>query len=227
MSFIPTLDTSAPARPRLSRTLDPVEVRVLGSLMEKQLSTPEYYPLTLNALLAACNQKSNREPVTELSESDIESALDRLQEEKLAWKVMGGRAVRFDHNLDAVWQLRNPEKALLTLLFLRGPQTSGELRGRSERLHRFESTDAVDQVLRDMAAHSQPLVRKLARRPGQKEERWAHLVAGDVVESAAIPSIESTPSPSSEPLSIRVARLEEKIAAIEKALESLKLQLGG
>jgi uncharacterized protein YceH (UPF0502 family) len=195
--------------------------------MEKQLSTPEYYPLTLNALLAACNQKSNREPVMELSESDIESALDRLQEEKLAWKVMGGRAVRFDHNLDAVWQLRNPEKALLTLLFLRGPQTSGELRGRSERLHRFESTDAVDEVLRDMVAHSQPLVRRLARRPGQKEERWAHLVSGEVVDNAPMPAFESSPTLSGEPLSVRVARLEEKIAAIEEALHALKSQLGG
>ena len=227
MSFVPTLDAGAPSRPRLSRTLDPVEIRVLGSLMEKQLSTPEYYPLTLNALLAACNQKSNREPVMDLSEADVQSALDRLQEEKLAWKVMGGRAVRFDHNLDAVWQLRSPEKALLTLLFLRGPQTSGELRGRSERLHRFETTDAVDEVLRDMVAHSQPLVRRLARRPGQKEERWAHLAGGEVADHAPMPAAESNAAPSGEPLSMRVARLEEKIAAIEKALDALKSQLGG
>ena len=227
MSFIPTLDTGAPGRPRLSRTLDPVEIRVLGGLMEKQLSTPEYYPLTLNALVAACNQKSNREPVMELTEPDVQSALDRLQEEKLVWKVMGGRAVRFDHNLDAVWQLRNPEKALLTLLFLRGPQTAGELRGRSDRLHRFESTDAVDEVLRDMTAHSQPLVRKLPRRPGQKEERWAHLVAGDDFDSAATPAIETASTAPGEPLSTRVARLEEKIAAIEEALLALKSQLGG
>lgn len=195
--------------------------------MEKQLSTPEYYPLTLNALVAACNQKSNREPVMELTEVDVQSALDRLQEEKLSWKVMGGRAVRYDHNLDTVWQLRNPEKALLTLLFLRGPQTAGELRGRSDRLHRFDSTGAVEEVLRDMAAHSQPLVRQLPRRPGQKEERWAHRVAGDVFDSAATPAVETVSVASGEPLSTRVARLEERVAAIEQALLALKSQLGG
>src|SRR6185369_16902031 len=119
--------------------LKETEVRVLGCLIEKQLSTPEYYPLTLNALLAACNQKSNREPVMELAEDDVQRALDRLQDEKLVWRVMGGRAVRFDHNLDKVWHLKPAEKGILTLLFLRGPQTSGELRGRSDRLHKFES----------------------------------------------------------------------------------------
>src|SRR5712692_11920997 len=138
MSFIPTLDTDSPQRPRIPRPLDATEIRVLGSLMEKQLSTPEYYPLTLNALVAACNQKSNREPVMELSESDVQDALDRLQSEKLVWKVVGGRAVRWDHNLDANLQLDRPAKAILTLLFLRGAQTPGELRGRSDRLSGFE-----------------------------------------------------------------------------------------
>src|SRR3954466_1928456 len=146
MTFIPTLDTEGKQRPRLSRTLDPIEVRILGSLAEKQLTTPEYYPLTLNALVAACNQKSNREPVMELSESDVQRALDRLQDEKLMWKVMGGRAVRYDHNLDVQWQLDRRSKALLTLLFLRGPQTAGELRGRSERLHEFESIGEVEET---------------------------------------------------------------------------------
>src|SRR5205085_10966827 len=98
MSYIPPLDESKPRRARLPRPLDPIEIRILGTLMEKQLSTPEYYPLTLNALVAACNQKSNREPVMELSEEEIERALNRLQDEKLVWRVMGGRAVRFDHN---------------------------------------------------------------------------------------------------------------------------------
>src|SRR5512142_2429769 len=106
--------------------------------MEKQMAPPEYYPLTLNALMAACNQKSNREPVMELAEGDVQRALDRLQDEKLVWKVLGGRAVRYDHNLDHVWHVNRREKALLTLLMLRGAQTSGELRGRSERLQSFE-----------------------------------------------------------------------------------------
>src|SRR5581483_7301656 len=120
-----------------SRELDPVEIRILGSLVEKQMATPEYYPLTLNALVAACNQKSNREPVMELSETDVQHALDRLQDEKLVWKVMGGRAVRWEQNLDSSLQIDRASKAVLGLLFLRGPQTAGELRSRSDRLYAF------------------------------------------------------------------------------------------
>ena len=222
MTYIPDLDTSRPQRPRIPRTLDATEIRVLGSLMEKQLTTPEYYPLTLNALLAACNQKSNREPVMELSEQDVARALDRLQDEKLIWKVMGGRAVRYDHNLDAVWHLKREEKALLTLLFLRGPQTAGELRGRSDRLQTFDSVPQAEETLRDMAAHSEPLVRKLERRPGQKEERWLHTVGGEAVEEAAVVAA----APSGEPLSARVARLEERIASLESLLSELRVKLG-
>src|SRR5712691_1070942 len=140
MSYsVTTLDGERKPRRLPARELDPLEIRILGSLMEKQLATPEYYPLTLNALVAACNQKSNREPVMELGEADVERALNRLQDEKLAWRVMGGRAVRFDHNLDALWHINRREKAVLTLLFLRGAQTAGEMRGRSDRLHSFES----------------------------------------------------------------------------------------
>jgi len=223
MTFIPTLDTDSRHRPRVPRTLDPIEVRILGSLMEKQLSTPEYYPLTLNALMAACNQKSNREPVMDLGEGEIERALNRLQDEKLVWRVMGGRAVRFDHNLDSVWHLTRREKALLTLLFLRGPQTAGELRGRSDRLHSFETVAEVEDTLRDMAAHSEPLVRQLARRPGQKEERWAHTVGGAIVETT---EPESPEAPRSEPLALRVQRLEEQVAALAAELRELKGKLG-
>jgi len=225
MTFIPTLDTDSRQRPRIPRALDPVEIRVLGSLMEKQLSTPEYYPLTLNALVAACNQKSNREPVMELTEAEVQRALDRLQDEKLVWRVMGGRAVRFDHNLDSVWHLNRREKALLTLLFLRGAQTAGELRGRSDRLQTFESVTEVEDLLREMGAHSEPLVRQLARRAGQKEERWAHLAGGAVSEPA--PAAEETePRSGGEPLSVRVQRLEERLADVERALNELKEKLG-
>jgi len=226
MTFIPTLDTDSKHRPRIPRALDPVEIRVLGSLMEKQLATPEYYPLTLNALVAACNQKSNREPVMELGESEVQRALDRLQDEKLVWRVMGGRAVRFDHNLDSVWHLTRSEKALLTLLFLRGPQTAGELRGRSDRLQTFDSVPEVEDLLREMAAHSEPLVKQLARRPGQKEERWAHLAGGAVVEDAVAPVAEHEPRGGGEPLSARVQRLEETVAALANELRELKAKLG-
>ncbi|HEY0159215.1 MAG TPA: YceH family protein [Thermoanaerobaculia bacterium] len=228
MTFVPTLDTEGPRRPRIPRTLDPVEIRVLGALMEKQLSTPEYYPLTLNALVAAANQKSNREPVMELSEQEIQRALDRLQDEKLVWRVMGGRAVRFDHNLDSVWHIDRREKAILTLLFLRGPQTAGELRGRSDRLQSFHSVPEVEELLRDMAAHSEPLVRELPRRPGQKEERWAHTAGGAIVESAPAPAADASEGRAGgEPLSVRVQRLEEQVAALTEELRALKSNLGG
>jgi uncharacterized protein YceH (UPF0502 family) len=223
MTFIPTLDTEGKQRPRIPRTLDPIEVRILGSLMEKQLTTPEYYPLTLNALVAAANQKSNREPVMELGESEIDRALNRLQDEKLVWRVMGGRAVRFDHNVDTVWHLNRREKALLTLLFLRGPQTSGELRGRSDRLQLFESVAEAEEILRDMAAHSEPLVRELPRRPGQKEGRWAHTVGGAIVESEPLPN---EAAPRGEPLAMRVQKLEEQMAALAEELHLLKEKLG-
>jgi uncharacterized protein YceH (UPF0502 family) len=225
MSYVPPLDDSK-QRPRLPRTLDPIELRILGGLMEKQLTTPEYYPLTLNALAAACNQKSNREPVMELGESEIERALNRLQDEKLVWRVMGGRAVRFDHNLDALWHVSRREKALLTLLFLRGPQTAGELRGRSDRLHTFDSVAEVEQLLRDMAAQSEPLVKQLPRRPGQKEERWAHLAGGAIVEPAPSIGEESAPRAAGEPLSARVQRLEDRIAELANELRALKEKLG-
>jgi uncharacterized protein YceH (UPF0502 family) len=225
MTFIPTLDTDSKHRPRVPRTLDPVEVRLLGSLIEKQLTTPEYYPLTLNALLAAANQKSNREPVMELGESEVARALDRLQDEKLVWRVMGGRAVRFDHNLDNVWHLNRREKALLALLFLRGPQTSGELRGRSDRLQSFDTVAEVEEILRDMAAHSEPLVRILPRRPGQKEERWAHTTGGAIVETAPVADTHEVRG-GGEPMTVRVQRLEEQVAALTAALDELKAKLG-
>jgi uncharacterized protein len=224
MTYIHDLDTSRPQRPRIPRILDSVEVRILGSLMEKQLATPEYYPLTLNALVAAANQKSNREPVMELAEDEIARALDRLQDEKLVWKVMGGRAVRFDHNLDSTWHLNRSEKALLTLLFLRGAQTAGELRGRSDRLQSFDSIAQVEEALRDMAGHSEPLVRQLSRRPGQKEERWATTVAGEIAEAAPV---ETAAAPSTgEPLSVRVNRLEERVGELERLLAELRAKLG-
>src|SRR6185436_2576888 len=135
----------------------------------------------------------------------VQRALDRLQDEKLVWRVMGGRAVRYDHNLDHVWHLNRREKALLTLLFLRGAQTAGELRGLSDRLQTFESVTEVEDLLREMGAHGEPLVRQLARRAGQKEERWAHLAGGAVSEPA--PDAEETePRSGGEPLSVRVQR---------------------
>ncbi len=222
MSYSSVTDLSGERKPRKlpSRELDPTEIRVLGSLAEKQMATPEYYPLTLNALVAACNQKSNREPVMELSENDLQQALDRLQEEKLVWKVMGGRAVRWEHNLDSALQLDRPSKAILTLLLLRGSQTAGELRARSDRLHPFGNIGEVEETLRRL----DPLVREIPRRPGQKESRWVHLLAG--VEAGPPASAAEDGRRYTEPLSARVQRLEEQIATLTDELRALKAKLG-
>lgn len=211
MSYSTVFDLGGESKPRTlpPRPLDALEIRILGSLAEKQMSTPEYYPLTVNGLVAACNQKSNREPVMDAGESDVQSALDRLQQEKLVWKVMGGRAVKWEHNLDATLQLDRASKAVLTLLLLRGAQTPGELRGRSERLHAFESIAEVEETLRHLA----PLVREQPRRPGQKESRWTQLLGGAPAEVEP------------EPIARRPS-LEERVAALEEELRALKAKLG-
>ncbi|HSN68714.1 MAG TPA: YceH family protein [Thermoanaerobaculia bacterium] len=207
---------------QLERRLDPIEARALGSLLEKQLATPEYYPLTLNALLAACNQKSNRDPVMELSEEDVRRAMGRLQELQLVWEIHGGRAVRFDHRLDGRWGLTPATKAIMTLLLLRGPQTPGELRGRSDRLHRFETVDQVEGELRYLSQGDEALVRELPRRPGQKESRWT-----DLVREGAGEGEDMTPlSAPAESLSGRVERLEAEIEELRAEIRALRESLG-
>ena len=198
---------------RLPRELDPVEIRILGALLEKEQTTPDYYPLTLNALVAACGQKSNRHPVMPLAADDVIAALDRLHEEVMVWPVQGARSDRWRHSLDRRWELEDASKAIITLLLLRGPQTPGELRGRSERLHPFRSTHEVEAALLELSQGDEPLVVCLQRRPGQKEARWAHLVGG-------APSDELLPDPASESasgrsLSARVTDLEARIARLE------------
>ena len=208
---------------RLPRPLDAEEVRVLGSLLEKEQLTPDLYPMTLPALLAACNQKTSREPVTELPAAVATAALDRLRELVLAWKVTGGRVDKWEHNVDQKWQAGRPEKALLALLLLRGPQTAAELRARAERMHSFPSLAAAEELLREMAAHAEPLVAELPRRPGQKETRWAHLVSGvPEVEAAARPLPPAGPSA----IEAHLLALEERLAAVESELAALKRSLG-
>jgi hypothetical protein len=213
-------DDAPPAR--LPRPLDPFEIRVLGALLEKQQATPEYYPLTLNALVAACNQKSNRDPVTELSAGDVEAALERLRKLVFVWKVGGSRADRWEQNVERAWRLDAPTKAVMTLLLLRGAQTPGELRARSERLHAFATLDEVESALAKLAESPEALVAELPRMPGQKEARWAHL-AGGPVESVAAPAA-SDAGP--DPLASRVALLEEQMAVLTRELSDLKRRLG-
>jgi uncharacterized protein YceH (UPF0502 family) len=217
--YVTDLDGERKARKLPDRELDAAEIRILGSLAEKQMATPEYYPLTLKALVAACNQKSNREPVMELNDDDVQRALDRLQEQKLVWKVMGGRAVRWEHNLDATLQLDRASKAILTLLFLRGAQTTGELRARSDRLHSFESIAEIEETLPRL----DPLVREIPRQPGQKESRWTHTLAPSSVE-AGVP-----PAPAAEDgrrYTDRLTRLEQQVAELVDELRAFKAKLG-
>ncbi|MDL2717421.1 MAG: DUF480 domain-containing protein [Acidobacteriota bacterium] len=215
-------DDTPPAR--LPRPLDAVEIRVLGALLEKQQATPEYYPLTLHALVAACNQKSNRDPVLELAPAEVEAALSRLREHVFVWKTGFSRAEKWEQNVEKRWQLDAPAKAVMTLLLLRGEQTPGELRGRSDRLHPFTTTGDVEAALEALAAGPEPLVAELPRRPGQKETRWTHLVAGPV-EGARAPATSAAPAAANlrpDTLAARVAALEEKLDAIARELAELR-----
>jgi hypothetical protein len=209
---------------KLPRELDSVEARVLGCLLEKEQTTPDQYPLTVNALVAATNQRTNREPVMELGERDIRGALDRLHEEVMVWPVEGARTERWRHNLDRRWELDGGAKAVMTLLLLRGPQTPGELRGRSERLHPFDSPDEVEHVLLALTSEPEPLVVQLARRPGQKEARWAHLTCGEVADepTADLRPPRAVTEPAGPSLRDRVEQLEARVHALERALRRLQ-----
>src|ERR1044072_3341855 len=168
------------------RSLDSIEQRVIGCLVEKELSTPDVYPLTLNALVAACNQTSNREPVSRLGPGDVEAALVRLMGDLLVWRDRGSRALRWKHSLDEKLALREPAiKSVLAELLLRGAQTPGELRARTPRRHRFVELGEVEETRRALAARG--LVEELPRQPGQKERRWRQLLgSGEVPEATEI-----------------------------------------
>lgn len=223
----------APLR-RMPRDLDAVEQRVVGCLLEKERITPDAYPLTLSALVAACNQKTSREPVTDLTEREVASALDRLFGEVLVWHHDGARARRWSHNLDRRLGLGSAHKALLALLLLRGPQTVGELKGRSDRLHGFESLGEVEDALEGLADPADPLVAVLPREPGRKEPRWTQLLGGPVEsapegpddpgrsrgDGAARPAARRT-------LEERIDRLEDTVDDLRIQLEALVAELGG
>ena len=223
--------------------LDAVERRLLGSLLEKEITTPEYYPLTLNALMAACNQKSNREPVMELDEASVRSALRRLAEKDLAGDARSeGRVARFEHRLGEVLNLGRRESAILCTLLLRGPQTSGELRGRSERMHRIDDLDELQLVLQKLIAHDPPLAVLLPRQPGTKESRYADALGGEqealsatrsaaqiatqiVTQSAAHAAAPGAASAAAANESERrIVALEAGMAQLRAEIESLRQQ---
>jgi len=202
---------------RLPRELDPVEIRVLGCLLEKEKTTPDAYPLTLKALVSACNQKSSRTPVMALSEADVRAALDRLHQEVLIWPVTGARVERWRHAINRQWALDDPAHAVMTLLMLRGPLTPGAIRNRSERMHSFATNGEVEATLDALRQGDEPLTVLLERRPGQNEARWMHLVGGTPDEDSLAEIKEETRGPS---LAQRVTDLEERIARLEANLVS-------
>lgn len=214
--------------------LGPVEMRVLGSLVEKQRTTPDVYPLTLNALRAACNQSTNRDPVLDLDDAAIRAALDRLARKRWARLAsgQGGRAPKYRHLLTETLELDPGELSILAVLMLRGPQTPGELKTRADRLHRFEDLDGVEATLERLIERAH--VRRLERRPGQKEERYAQLLGTTGAEDSGAVSTgrEPTVEPASEApgeregLEERIDRLEEEVESLRRALDGLRQELG-
>ena len=205
--------------------LNVVEARVVGALIEKEINTPEYYPLSLNATVNACNQKSSREPVMELSEADVRTALFELDQLGLVRTIAESRATKFEHRVRDVLNLRRDEVAVMCLLLLRGAQTSAELRARTERMYSFDDNAAVLSVLERLAGREEPLTQLMARQAGAREARWVHLLSGPVsdVAVAAHASVEGGGSS----LAQRVTALEETVRGLEERLAALESKGGG
>jgi uncharacterized protein len=205
------------------------EARVLGTLMEKARTVPDSYPMTLNALVAGCNQKSAREPVTDLSEAQVQEALDGLKRRSLAFATRGGRVTRWEHNFQRAMVVPEQSAVLLGLLMLRGPQTAGELRIHTERWYRFADISSVEGFLEEMRDRTEakggPLVVQLPRAPGAREVRWAHLLCGPVDVAAAAAGAE-TAATGAGALAARVASLEEEVAQLRDIVCDLAQQLG-
>jgi len=217
--------------------LNGVEARVLGALIEKEINTPEYYPLSLNATVNACNQKSSREPVMELSEADVRTALFELDQLGLVRTIAESRATKFEHRVRDVLNLRRDEVAVMCLLLLRGAQTSAELRARTERMYAFDDNAAVMSVLERLAGREEPLTQLMQRQPGAREARWVQLLTGapsDAQMSGAVSDVAVVETHVSEArhgapdaLAQRVAELEEVVRGLEERLGMLERALGG
>jgi hypothetical protein len=204
----------------MTRELSLLETRVLGTLYEKQHTVPDTYPLSLNALVAGCNQKSSRSPVMETTEAEVQAALDSLKSANLVIETSGSRVTRYSHNLERVLRVPSQSAALLTSLMLRGPQTAGELRISTERLHKFADISAAEGFLNELAARpGGALVVQLPRLPGSRENRWAHLLSGT-------PHVEAGKEPvqEEEGLAAKVARLEAEVEALKAAVARLSGQ---
>jgi len=208
--------------------LNEIETRVLGSLIEKDITTPDYYPLSLNALVNACNQKNNREPVMTLDESSVRETLATLQEKRLAGPASGAdsRVTKFEHRLQEVFNFDRREIAVLCVLLLRGPQTHGELRGRTDRMYHFDALEDVVSTLDRLAQREPSLVSILPRQPGTKESRYTHLFSGEPPEQPVAPrSVPVVASDSSNSVTGRVAALEMQVSNLRTELAEIQQQL--
>jgi len=210
----------------------PAQARVVGSLVEKELTTPDSYPLSMNSLLAACNQTTNRNPVVSYDEPTVSNAIENLRAEGLV-RVVYSRSNRVDkyrHVLDEVLELEVPQRAVLAVMLLRGPQTTAELKTRTERLHPFDDDDAVEAVLQGLAQRQEPLVARLERRPGQKESRWAHLMSGQPAVDQYQPSEDEARTTRVDRVALLEARievLEEDVGRLRADHQAMSEKLGG
>ncbi len=207
--------------------LSPAQARVLGALMEKETTTPEYYPLSLNALVNACNQRSNREPVMNLDEDEVRLTLRGLEDKQLAGRARSadGRVTKYEHWLGEAFNFTRAEAALICVLLLRGPQTPGELRGRTERMHRFDEIAEVLAGLQKLMEREPPLATMLPRQPGTKESRYAHLLAGPVESAVAALAQEAASAPDGSASDERLARLEATVAELRQELNALRQKI--
>jgi uncharacterized protein len=209
--------------------LTEIEARVLGALVEKDITTPDYYPLSLNALVNACNQKNNREPVMTLEEEQVRHALASLQEKRLAGPSSGAdsRVAKFEHRLQEVFNFDRREVAVVCVLLLRGPQTPGELRGRTDRMYHFEALEDVVSTLDRLALRDPPLTRVLPRQPGTKEARYTHLFSGEpqITEAVRPSPLVSTASVQQESNDDRLLQLENEVARLRSELTDVQQQL--
>ncbi len=206
----------------MRRELSAVEARILGVLVEKQATVPDTYPLSLNALVAGCNQKTARDPVMALSEADVLQALDALRADSLVIESSGSRVARYEHNLPRAWALPGAAVALLAVLMLRGPQTAAELRANGERLHRFADVSSVEGFLDELQAKSPPVVRKLARAPGAREARWAHLLCGEPTAQAEAGAAVTAPDHALVTAAGELAAIKAEQARLLAQMEELR-----
>lgn len=203
--------------------LNDLELRVLGSLVEKDITTPDYYPLSLNALVNACNQKNNRDPIMTLDEDGVRQALHSLQEKRLAGPAGGAdsRVTKYEHRLQEAFNFDRREIAVLCVLLLRGPQTPGELRGRTERMYKFGALDEVQATLQRLTDREPPLVKVLVRQPGTKEARYVHLFSADLRAWEAAPA----PAKASSADGDRIAELEQQVTELRNQITAIREEL--